>query len=127
MIYIAVAAVIGILLLQASGAIPLDSVGGSLTIGLVMILAALAVGLHEAWTKKRGVFGWIVNLVVSFVGALVAAPIGGPLVALLVSPFMSGTSIAASGGGAMSLALMLMTGVVLAGAWAALWVVNRWR
>jgi ethanolamine transporter EutH len=27
----------------------------------------------------------------------------------------------------MSLALIGMTGIVLAGAWGALWIVNRWR
>jgi uncharacterized membrane protein YeaQ/YmgE (transglycosylase-associated protein family) len=48
-----------------------------MTIGLAYLVAALAVGIHEAWTKKRGVPGWIVNIVVSFVGALVAAPLGG--------------------------------------------------
>jgi hypothetical protein len=74
MMYIALIAVIGILLLQATGSIPLASVGGSMTIGLAYLVAALAVGIHEAWTQKRGVLGWIVNIVVSFVGALVAAP-----------------------------------------------------
>ena len=53
--YIALIAVLGILLLQASGAIPIDSVGGSLTIGLALLIAGLAVGIHEAWTKRRGV------------------------------------------------------------------------
>ena len=75
--YIALIAVIGILLLQATGSIPLASVGGSLTIGFAFIAAALAVGIHEAWTKKRGVPGWIVNILVSFVGAFVVAPLGG--------------------------------------------------
>ena len=60
--YIALIAVIGILLLQATGAIPLASVGGSMTIGLAFIAAALALGIHEAWTNRRGALGWIVNL-----------------------------------------------------------------
>lgn len=74
MTYIAVIAVLGILLLQASGAIALGSVGGSLTLGFVLILAALAVGMHEAWTQKRGPLGWIVDLFVTFLSVLVAAP-----------------------------------------------------
>jgi len=127
MIYIGVFAVIGILLLQASGSIPQGSVGGSLTIGFAMILAALAVGIHEAWTQRRGVLGWIVNIVVSFLGAFLVAPLGGAVLAMILSPFASGTSLAASGGGVMSLALIGMTGIVLAGAWGALWIVNRWR
>jgi hypothetical protein len=125
--YIALIAVIGILLLQATGSIPLASVGGSLTIGFALIAAALAVGIHEAWTKKRGVPGWIVNIVVSFVGTFVAAPLGGMVVAVILSPFMDGPSLAATGGPVMYVALAAMMLVTLLGAWGALWIVNRWR
>lgn len=126
MIYIAVVTVIGMLLLLASGAIS-GSVGGSLTVGFALILAALAVGIHEAWTMKRSALGWIVNMFVSILGVTLVAPLGGAAVALILSPFASGSSLAASGGGVMALALIGMTGIVLAGAWGALWVVNRWR
>ncbi len=128
MMYIVLIAVIGILLLQSSGAIPLDSVGGSMVIALAFFLGALAVGIHEAWTKKRGALGWIVNIVVSFVGAFLVAPTGGMVVAMLVSPFMAGsTSLAAAGGSVMHVALAGMMIVTLLGSWGALWVVNRWR
>jgi hypothetical protein len=43
MMYIALIAVIGILLLQLSGLIPLASVGESMTIALAFLVAALAV------------------------------------------------------------------------------------
>jgi hypothetical protein len=126
--YIAPIAVIGILLLQWTGSIPLASVGGSLTIGLAYIVAALAVGIHEAWTKKRGVIGWIVNIVVSFVGVFVAAPLGGMVIVMLLSPFMDGSSsLAKAGGLVMSVALASGMLVSLLGAWGALWIVNRWR
>jgi hypothetical protein len=126
--YIAPIAVIGILLLQWTGSIPLASVGGSLTIGLAYIVAALAVGIHEAWTKKRGVIGWIVNIVVSFVGVFVAAPLGGMVIVMLLSPFMDGSSsLAKAGGLVMSVALAGGMLVALLGAWGALWIVNRWR
>lgn len=128
MIYIALAAVIGILLLQSTGAIPLASVGGSLTIGFCFLVAALGVGIHEAWTKKRGVLGWIVNIVVSFVGALMGAQLGGFVMVMLIGAVMDvNGSLARTGGAAMSAALaggMLFT---LLGAWGALWIVNRWR
>ena len=128
MMYIVLIAVIGILLLQSSGAIPLDSVGGSMVIALAFFLGALAVGVHEAWTKKRGALGWIVNIVVSFVGAFLVAPPGGMVVAMLLSPFMAGsTSLAAAGGSVMHVALAGMMIVTLLGSWGALWVVNRWR
>jgi hypothetical protein len=125
---IALIAVIGILILQASGAIPLSSVGGPLTIGLVFIVAALAVGIHEAWTQKRGVLGWIVNIVVSFVGAMFGAQAGGFVIVMLLglTGAMDG-SIAKTGGLAMSFALAGGMLASLAGAWGAIWVVNRWR
>ncbi len=125
MMYIALIAVVGILLLQSTGSIPLASVGGSMTIGLAYLVAALAVGVHEAWTKKRGVLGWIVNIVVSFVGVFVAAPIGGMVIGILLSD--GSRSLAATGGLRFSVALVGGMLVTLLGSWGALWIVNRWR
>ena len=126
--YIVLIAVIAIVLLQLTGSIPLSSVGGPLTIAAVVVAAALAVGVHEAWTKKRGVLGWIVSLVVSFVGMFAAAPLGGFVVMLLLSPFMDGaSSLAAAGGPVMAVALAGQMVISLLGSWAALWLVNRWR
>ncbi|MEI7805125.1 MAG: hypothetical protein WCI56_07335 [Hyphomicrobiales bacterium] len=123
--YIALVAVIGILLLQWTGAIPLASVGGSMTIGFTFLAAALAVGIHEAWTKKRGVLGWIVNIVVSLVGAFVAAPLGGMVLGILLSD--GSRSLAATGGPRFSVALAGGMLITLLGSWGALWIVNRWR
>jgi len=126
--YIVPIAVIGILLLQLTGSIPLSSVGGPLTIAAAVVVAALAVGIHEAWTKKRGVLGWIVNLVVSLVGVFLAAPLGGFVVAMLLSPFMGGSSsLAIAGGPQMAVALAGQMVISLLGSWGALWLVNRWR
>jgi hypothetical protein len=128
MLYIALAAVTGILLLQASDAIPLASVGGSLTIGFCFLVAALAVGTHEAWTKQRGVLGWIVNVVVSFIGALAGAQLGGLVLVGLIGAVMDvHGSLARMGGVAMSAALVGGMLATLLGAWGALWIVNRWR
>ena len=127
MTYIALIAVIGILLLQATGSIPQGSVGGSMTIGLALLAATPAVGIHEAWTKKRGVIGWVVNIVVSFVGAFLIAPLGGMLIVIILSPFMDRASLAATGGPVMYVALAGMMVVTLLGSWGALWIVNRWR
>lgn len=125
MIYIAMVAVLGVLLLQGTGSVPGGSVGGSMTIGLAYIAAALAVGIHEAWTKARGALGWIVNVVVAFVGAIVAAPIGGMFLAILLSD--GSRSLVATGGARLSFALAGGVLVTLLGAWGALWLVNRWR
>ena len=59
--YIALIAVIAIILLQFSGAVPQASVGGPMTLALVFFAAVLAVAIHEAWSNNRGVLGWIVN------------------------------------------------------------------
>jgi hypothetical protein len=126
--YIALIAVIGVLLLQWSGGISMASVGGSMTIGLALIVAAPAVGIHEAWTQKRGVLSWIVNIAVSFLGAFLVAPLGGMIIAILLSPFSGGSrSLAAAGGPVLSVALAGMAVMVVLGAWSALWIVNRWR
>jgi hypothetical protein len=129
--YIVLIAVIGILLLQLSGAVPLSSVGGAMTIALAFFVGALAVAIHEAWTKKRGVLGWIVNIVVSFVGAFLGVNIGGlvlGLILMLVAPLVDmDESLAATGGPLLYVALAGMTVATLLGSWAALWVVNRLR
>ena len=126
--YIVLIAVVAIVLLQLTGSIPLSSVGGPMTIAAVVVAAALAVGIHEAWTKKRGVLGWIVSLVVAFVGMFLAAPVGGFVVVMLLEPFMGGSSsLAAAGGPVMAVALAGQMVISLLGSWAALWLVNRWR
>jgi len=125
--YIALIAVIAILLVQASGAVPQSSVGGPMTLALVFFGAALAVGIHEAWLKKRGVLGWIGSIVVSFVGAFVAAEIGNLIFeALLVLLHFEG-SLAASGGALLYVSLAGMMLLMLLGSWTALRIVDRWR
>ncbi|HPG02988.1 MAG TPA: hypothetical protein P5256_03145 [Beijerinckiaceae bacterium] len=125
MIYIAAIAAIVILLLQFTDSIPMASVGGAMTIAIAYIGAALAVGIHEAWTKKRGVFGWVVNILVTFVGAVAAATLGGDSLAMLLSD--GSGSLAAAGGARFSIALVGGMLITLLGAWGALWIVNRWR
>lgn len=125
MIYIAAIAAIVILLLQFTDSIPMASVGGAMTIAIAYIGAALAVGIHEAWTKKRGVFGWVVNILVTFVGAVAATTLGGDSLAMLLSD--GSGSLAAAGGARFSIALVGGMLITLLGAWGALWIVNRWR
>jgi hypothetical protein len=123
--YILLIAVIGILLLHASGAVAPTDV--AIAYGLVALAAAPAVGIHEAWTKKRGVLGWLVSIVVSLVGPVLFAPLGGMVVVLMLSPFMDRSSLAATGGAVMYFAAAGIMLVTLLGAWGALWIVNRWR
>ena len=53
--YIAPIAVIAILLLQFSGAVPQSSIGGPMTLALVFFAGALAVGIHEAWSSSYAI------------------------------------------------------------------------
>ncbi len=131
--YIALLAVIAIWLLQFSGAVPKSSVGGPLTLALVFFAAALAVGIHEAWTNKRGVLGWIVNIPVSLVGGFLAAEVGNlvfPLILMLANILgllNLGGSLAAAGGPLLYVSLAAMMLLMLLGSWIALQIVNRWR
>lgn len=125
MVYIALVSVIGIVLLQTTDLIPLASVGGSMAIAAAYLVAALAVGIHEAWTRKRGMLGWTVNAVVALIGAFIAVPLGGPIIALLFSD--GSRSLAAGGGARFSAALACGMLVALLGSWGAIWIVNRWR
>ncbi|MEQ1715937.1 MAG: hypothetical protein ABL907_08125 [Hyphomicrobium sp.] len=125
--YIVPIAVFGILLLHWSGGIPQASVGGSMTIGFAILAAVAAVGIHEAWTHKRGVLGWIVSIVVAFVGALVTVELVELVMVMILMFVKLDGSLAAAGPPLMDIALAGMMVVTLLGSWAALWIVNRWR
>lgn len=126
--YILSLAVLSILLLQWTRSIPVASVGGPLAIASVFVAAALAVGIHEAWMHRRGLAGWIVNIVVAVFGAFVAAQIGGFLVVMLLGSVATvESSVARAGEPVMSLALAGGMVATVLGAWAALRIVDRWR
>lgn len=99
-----------------------------MVIALAFFAAALAVAVHEAWTKKRGVIGWIVNIVVTFVGAVVAAQLGGMIMVMLLGAIVDvDGSLAKTGGPVMSVALAGGIVATILGSWGALQIVNRWR
>lgn len=126
--YITLIAVIGILILQWSGSIPLASVGGSLVIATAYFTAAAAVGVHEAWAQRRGVIGWIVNIIVVFVGTFLAAQLGGLVMVMLLSLVANlDGSLAKTGGPVMSIALVGGMIATILGSWGALRIVSRWR
>ena len=131
--YITLIAVIAIVLLQFSGAVPQSSVGGPMMLALVFLGAAMAVGIHEAWTKKRGVFGWIVSIVVALAGAFLAAELSDlvivPILMLLSTLKLLNLegSLAATGGPLLYAGLAGMMLYTLLGSWIALQIVNRWR
>jgi uncharacterized membrane protein YeaQ/YmgE (transglycosylase-associated protein family) len=125
--YIALIAVIAILLLEISGAIPRSSVGGPMTIALVFFIAAVAVGIHEAWSNKRGVLGWIVSIVVALVGALLAASMSGMFMEDVLQHANLQGSLAETQHPLLYVASAAMMLLTLLGSWIALWLVNRLR
>lgn len=120
-------AVVSILALKHAGLVPDDAVGGSLMLALVVLVGSLAIGVHEAAVARRGMIGWVVNLVVAFLGAFFTAQIGGILVMIALSPFLTERSLAATGGLALDAGLALLTAIALAGSWGALQIVNKFR
>jgi len=73
------------------------------------------------------VLGWILSIVVSIVGALVAAQLGEFLLLPLLMLMDVRGSLAATGGFAMSVGLAAMMLITLLGSWGTLQLVNRWR
>ena len=125
--YIAPIAVIAIVLLQYSGAVPKSSVGGPITLALVFLGAAVAVGIHEAWTKKRGVLGWIVSIVVALVGAFLASQLGELLFVLILMLLDVTGTLPAIVSPPIYVGLAAMMLLMLLGSSIALSIVNRWR
>jgi hypothetical protein len=128
---IALAAVAGVILLQVSGAVPDSSVGGPMTLVFAFMLAALAAGIHEAWTMKRGVIGWIVSIFTALVGAIVAGLVVGSLVDTVMAVAAQALDLQGSLAETkhpllyiLSAAMMLL---MLFGSWLALQIVNRMR
>lgn len=129
--WIALAAVAGIIVLQLLGTIPDSSVGGPMTLFFAFMLAALAAGIHEAWTMKRGVIGWIVSIVAALAGAIVAGLVGGSLVDTVMAVAAQALDLQGSLAETqhpllyvLSAAMMLL---MLFGSWLALQIVNKLR
>lgn len=129
--YIALIAVLAAILIELSGAIPQSSVGGPMTRTMLYLAATIAVGIHDAWTARRGVFGWIVSIIVALVGALVGGLAGGMLMDLVMgvlAPFLNlQGSLAATGHPLLYILSAAMMLLMLFSAWLALQLVKRWR
>ena len=125
--YIALIAIITLLLLELSGSIPDSSVGGPMTIAMVIFSAALAVGIREAWLNKRGVLGWIVSIVTSFVGMFVAAQIGGMFFVAIQGLLGVEGALAKTKHPLLYVSMVGMVLISMLGSWLALRIVDRMR
>jgi hypothetical protein len=120
-------AVMAILLLELSGAMPKSSVGGPLTITLILLLAMLAVGLYEAWLKKRGALGWIVSIVVAVIGGFVAAIFGSMAMEMILPYLHLEGSLASSQHPLLYIFSAGMAILTVLGSWITLQIVSRFR
>lgn len=120
-------AMLAISLIVFLGLIPQGSVGGAMSFMLLFLLAALAVGIYDAWSARRGVLGWIVSLVVALVGGLIGAAAGAFALELAFTLIPPQGSLMQLGGPLLYLSINAQMLFTLLGAWLALGLVNRWR
>lgn len=98
-----------------------------MTIAAVVFIAVLAVAIHEAWSHKRGVLGWLVNVPIALVGAYLAAELGGLVMGTLLMLVKFEGSLAQTQGPLLYASLILMVLFPLLGAWGGLQIANRFR
>jgi hypothetical protein len=103
-----------------------SSVGGPLTDMLIVFIAMLAVGIHEARSKERGALGWIVSIVASLVGGCVGLYLHSVAMGIILS-------LIQFQGRVIDHPVVLFTSSATAailtvlGSWVALKIVNRFR
>ena len=118
-------AVMAMLLLSV--AMPTSSVGGPLTIMLILFLVMLAVAIHEAWQKKRGAPGWIVNIVVAVIGGFVVVIFAGMAMETILPHLHLEGSLASSQHPLLYVVCAAMAILTVLGSWIPLQIVNRFR
>ena len=106
---------------------PQASVGGPITIFAVLLVAMVAVGVLEAWQKKRGALGWIVNIVVALFAGIVAANIGSTLIEMIILRVHFQGSLMSSQSPLLYLFMAGLAILTVFGSWIALQGVNRFR
>jgi hypothetical protein len=118
-------AMMAMLVLQLSG--PKSSVGGPLTIMLILFVAMLAVGIHEAWLNKRGALGWIVSIVASVNGGFVAVSFASMAMEMILPHLDLDGSLASSQHPLAYVLNAAMAILTVLGSWITLQIVNRFR
>jgi hypothetical protein len=124
---IALVSVIGVLLLDLADVTSKGSVGGPLTLALMFFIAMLAVGIHEAWSNKRGGLSWIVSIVCSVIGGFLAVIVGGLTMEEVLPRLNLEGPLATSSHPLRYVAPAGVMVLTILGSWAALQAVNRFR
>jgi uncharacterized membrane protein len=93
----------------------------------IVFLTMFAVGLYEAWSKKRGVLGWIVNIVASVIGGFVAVILGSMAMEMILPHLQLEGSLASSGHPLLYISSAGMAILTVLGSWITLQIINRFR
>ena len=122
---ITLAAVLAMLLVGLVGSE--SSVGGPMTLVLVAFLIMLAVGIYEAWWNGRGPAGWILNIVLSVIGGIVAVSLTGMAMEEIITQIHFEGRLASSHHPMRYIAEVAMAVFTVLGSWIPLQIVNRFR
>jgi hypothetical protein len=104
-----------------------SSVGGPMTLVLVVFLVMLAVGIYEAWSNGRGPAGWVLNIVLSVIGGVIAVSLTGMAMEEIITQIHFEGRLASSHHPMRYIAEVAMAVFTVLGVWIPLWIVNRFR
>lgn len=127
MIGITLVALLVVTLALFSGALSTSSVGGAMTLFLVYLLAALAVGIDDARRYRRGTLGWIVSVVVAVAGGVLGAGFGAMLIESAIKVLQFEGRLVDTQGPLLFAGLYGQLLVSIGGAWFMLKIINGFR
>lgn len=96
------------------------SVGGAFVVMFVMIIAALVIGMYEAWSMRRGVLGWLLSILIAIVGCM----LGGLVSTTAIEATLAALRFEGRPGALFGFVSVIIT---LSGAWLTLWLAGRFR
>ncbi len=127
MIGITLVALLVVTLALFSGALSTSSVGGAMTLFLVYLLAALAVGIDDARRYRRGTLGWIVSVVVAVAGGVLGAGFGAMLIESAIKVLQFEGRLVDTQGPLLFAGLYGQLLLSIFGAWFMLKIINGFR
>ena len=118
-------AVIAMVLIEASDALPKSSVGGPMTMMMIVLLAVVILGLYDAWSQRRGVLGWIASIFAAVVGGFLGAAVASGILGTILSYLNLGVPLVETQHPVRYIASAGMMLLAMLGAWLALQLVGR--
>ena len=122
---IIVIAVMAMVLIDLGDALPKSSVGGPMTMMMIVMLAVLALGVYDAWSQKRGVGGWVKSIFAAVVGGFIGSSVASAILGTILSYLNLGVPLVESQHPLRYIASAGMMLLAMLGAWLALQFVGR--